>query len=43
MFTINSVPSDAFDKTVAVVDIGAVLTLVSVVQSGETIYTRDHD
>ncbi|WP_418608181.1 pilus assembly protein PilM [Pseudoalteromonas sp. US3C1013] len=37
----QQLPSDAFDKTVAVVDIGAVLTLVSVVQSGETIYTRD--
>ena len=37
----QQLPSDAYDKTVAVVDIGAVLTLVSVVQSGETIYTRD--
>lgn len=37
----QQLPSDAIDKTVAVIDIGAVLTLVSVVQSGETIYTRD--
>lgn len=37
----QQLPSDAFNKCVAVVDIGAVLTLVSVVQAGETIYTRD--
>ncbi|ALQ09408.1 MULTISPECIES: pilus assembly protein PilM [Pseudoalteromonas] len=37
----KQLPSDAFNKCVAVVDIGAVLMLVSVVQAGETIYTRD--
>ncbi|RZF91388.1 pilus assembly protein PilM [Pseudoalteromonas sp. CO302Y] len=37
----QQLPSDAFNKCVAVVDIGAVLMLVSVVQAGETIYTRD--
>ncbi|WMN58813.1 pilus assembly protein PilM [Pseudoalteromonas xiamenensis] len=34
-------PSDAFDKIVAVIDVGAVITLVSVLQSGKTLYTRD--
>ncbi|AXR00992.1 pilus assembly protein PilM [Pseudoalteromonas piscicida] len=34
-------PNDAFDKIVAMIDIGAVLTLISVIQSGKTIYTRD--
>jgi type IV pilus assembly protein PilM len=37
----QQLPSDAFSKSVAVIDIGAVLTLVSVVHEGETIYTRD--
>ncbi len=37
----QQLPSDAFNKCVAVVDICAVLMLVSVVQAGETIYTRD--
>jgi len=37
----QQLPSDAYNKCVAVVDIGAVLMLVSVVQKGETIYTRD--
>jgi type IV pilus assembly protein PilM len=37
----QQLPTDAFNKCVAVVDIGAVLMLVSVVQGGETIYTRD--
>lgn len=37
----EQLPSDAFNKIVAIIDIGAVLTLVSVVQAGETIYTRD--
>lgn len=37
----QQLPGDAFNKCVAVVDIGAVLMLVSVVQAGETIYTRD--
>ncbi|HCV03265.1 pilus assembly protein PilM [Pseudoalteromonas sp. MEBiC 03607] len=37
----QQLPSDAYDKCVAIVDIGAVLMLVSVVQAGETIYTRD--
>ncbi len=37
----QQLPSDAFNKCVAMIDIGAVLTLVSVVLAGETIYTRD--
>ena len=37
----QQLPSDAYNKCVAIVDIGAVLMLVSVVQEGETIYTRD--
>ncbi|TMP41253.1 pilus assembly protein PilM [Pseudoalteromonas citrea] len=37
----GQLPSDAFDKVVAVIDIGAVITLVSVIQSGKAIYTRD--
>jgi len=37
----GQLPSDAFDKIVAIVDIGAVISLMSVVQSGKTIYTRD--
>ncbi len=37
----QQLPNDAYNKCVAVVDIGAVLMLVSVVQEGETIYTRD--
>jgi len=37
----QQLPSDAFNQCVAVIDIGAVLMLVSVVQAGETIYTRD--
>ena len=37
----QQLPSDAYNKCVAVVDIGAVLMLVSVVQEGDTIYTRD--
>jgi type IV pilus assembly protein PilM len=37
----QQLPNDAFNKCVAVVDIGAVLTLVSVVQAGQAIYTRD--
>ncbi|MFC3034131.1 pilus assembly protein PilM [Pseudoalteromonas fenneropenaei] len=37
----DQLPSDAYDKIVAVIDIGAVITLVSVIQSGKTLYTRD--
>ncbi len=37
----STLPADAYDKIVAIIDIGAVLTLTSVVQSGKTIYTRD--
>jgi len=34
-------PDDAADKTVAIVDIGALMTLFSVTQSGAHIYSRD--
>ncbi|WP_440054386.1 pilus assembly protein PilM [Pseudoalteromonas sp. T1lg65] len=34
-------PDDAYDKVVAVVDVGAVITSMSVVQSGKVIYTRE--
>ncbi|OHU96310.1 pilus assembly protein PilM [Pseudoalteromonas byunsanensis] len=37
----GQLPADAFDKTVAIFDIGSVISLVSVVLSGKTIYTRD--
>ncbi|MCO7189863.1 pilus assembly protein PilM [Pseudoalteromonas rubra] len=37
----GQLPSDAYDKVVGIIDIGAVVTLVSVVQSGKTLYTRD--
>jgi type IV pilus assembly protein PilM len=37
----GQLPADAFDKIVAVIDVGAVVSLVSVVLSGKTIYTRD--
>lgn len=34
-------PDDAVDKTVAIVDVGALMTLFSVTQAGEHIYSRD--
>ncbi|WP_206486257.1 pilus assembly protein PilM [Thalassotalea sp. G2M2-11] len=34
-------PDDAIDKTVAIVDIGALMTLFSVTQGGKNIYSRD--
>jgi len=34
-------PDDAFDKTVAIVDIGSLMTLFSVTQAGEHLYSRD--
>ncbi|MCF6438555.1 pilus assembly protein PilM [Pseudoalteromonas luteoviolacea] len=37
----EQLPSDSYDKVVAIIDIGAVVTLISVVQSGKTLYTRD--
>lgn len=38
----QQLPNDAFNKRVAIIDIGAVVMLISVVQASETIYTRDH-
>lgn len=37
----NKLPSDAKDKTVAIVDIGATMTLIAVMEAGKNIYTRD--
>ena len=37
----SSLPDDAPTKTVAFIDVGAAMTLISVVQNGETVYTRD--
>ncbi len=37
----KSLPDDAREKVVAMIDIGAAMTLISVVQNGETVYTRD--
>lgn len=34
-------PEDAPNKIVAFIDVGATMTLISVVQNGETLYTRD--
>ncbi len=34
-------PDDAAEKVIAFIDVGATMTLISVVQNGETIYTRD--
>jgi type IV pilus assembly protein PilM len=34
-------PANAYDKVVAIIDLGAVITLLSVVQSGKTLYTRE--
>jgi type IV pilus assembly protein PilM len=38
---LSSLPDDACDKVVATVDIGAVMTLFSVTDAGEHIYSRD--
>lgn len=37
----GQLPPDANEKLVAVVDIGATMTLLSIVEGGKTIYTRD--
>lgn len=37
----GQLPPDANEKLVAVVDIGATMTLLSIVEAGKTIYTRD--
>lgn len=34
-------PADAADKVVAMVDIGATMTLLSIIEKGRTLYTRD--
>lgn len=38
---LSQLPKDAAEKVVAVVDIGATITLFSVIEKGETLYTRD--
>lgn len=38
---LNQLPADADSKVVAMVDIGATMTLLSVVEGGKTLYTRD--
>lgn len=37
----NQLPDDAENKVVAIIDIGSSMTLLSVIEGGETIYTRD--
>ncbi len=37
----EALPDDAAEKNIAIVDIGATMTLFSVVNNGETLYTRD--
>ncbi len=37
----HALPEDAVNKNIAFIDIGASMTLFSVVQNGKTIYTRD--
>ena len=37
----QQLPEDAKDKVVAMVDIGATMTLLSVIEKGKTLYTRD--
>ena len=39
--SLSQLPDDAKDKTVAIVDVGAVMTLFSVTDSGNHIYSRD--
>ncbi len=38
---LGQLPADAANKVVALVDIGATMTLLSVVEGGKTLYTRD--
>ena len=38
---LNQLPADAANKVVALVDIGATMTLLSIVEGGKTLYTRD--
>ncbi|WP_159821725.1 pilus assembly protein PilM [Colwellia sp. 20A7] len=38
---ISQLPEDALDKTVAIVDIGATMTLFSVTKAGKHLYSRD--
>ena len=38
---VGQLPDDAIDKTVALVDIGATMTLIGVVEEGKNTYTRD--
>ena len=38
---LSQLPDDAADKTVAIVDIGATMTLLSVTKAGKHIYSRD--
>jgi type IV pilus assembly protein PilM len=38
---LKQLPADAKDKVVAVVDIGATMTLMSIMEGGKTLYTRD--
>jgi len=37
----SQLPADAANKVVAMVDIGATMTLLSIVEAGKTLYTRD--
>jgi len=38
---LSLLPDDAFEKTVAIVDIGSLMTLFSVTQAGDHLYSRD--
>ncbi len=38
---LSQLPEDAADKTVAIVDIGATMTLISVTKAGKHLYSRD--
>ncbi|SET18258.1 pilus assembly protein PilM [Thalassotalea agarivorans] len=38
---VNTLPEDAVEKTVAIVDVGANMTLFSVAENGQHIYSRD--
>jgi type IV pilus assembly protein PilM len=38
---LKQLPDDAYEKVVAMIDIGATMTLLSIVQNGKTLYTRD--
>jgi type IV pilus assembly protein PilM len=40
---LNSLPDDASEQVVAFIDVGATMTLISVVQGGHTLYTRDQN